>query len=68
MQVDHAIGKRRQQRLVHHAHIAGHDHILAAALEQLMRNDLVSGDGIGIDILGQCERLDARTLGTLQAP
>ena len=32
-----------------------------------MRNDLVSRDGIGIDILGQRECLDARTLGTLQA-
>ena len=67
MQVDHAIGKRCQQWRVHHAHIAGHDHIFAAALEQLMRNDLVSRDGIGIDILGQRECLDARTLGTLQA-
>ena len=67
MQVDHAIGERRQQRRVHHAHVAGHDHIFAAALEQLMRDDLVSRDGVGIDILGQRECLDARTLGALQA-
>ena len=66
MQVDHAVGKRRQQRRMHHAHVAGHDHILAAALEQLVRDDLVGGDGVGIDILGQRKRLDTRTLGTLQ--
>ena len=67
MQVDHAVGKRRQQRRVHHAHVAGHDHILAAAFEKLVRDDLVGGDGVGVDILGQRERLDARALGTLQA-
>ena len=67
MQVDHAIGERRQQRRVHHAHVAGHDHVLAAALEQLVCNNLVGGDGVGVHILGQCERLDASTLGTLQA-
>ena len=66
MQIDHAIGECRQQRRVHHAHVAGHDHILATALEQLVRNDLVGGDGVGIDILGQRERLDARALSALQ--
>ena len=66
MQVDHAIGERRQQRRVHHAHIAGHHHVLAATFEQLMRDDLVSRDGVGIDILGQRERLDARALSALQ--
>ena len=66
MQIDHAVGKRRQQRRVHHAHVAGHDHILAAALEKLVRDDLVSGDGVGVDILGQRERLDARALSALQ--
>ena len=59
MQIDHAIGERR--------HVAGHDHILATAFEQLVRDDLVGGNRVGIDILGQRERLDARTLGTLQA-
>lgn len=67
MQVDHAIGERRQQRRVHHAHIAGHDHILAAALEKLVRDDLVGGNRVGVDILGQRERLDARALSALQA-
>ena len=66
MQVDHAVGKRRQQRCVHHAHVAGHDHILATALEQLVRDDLVGGNRIGVDILGQRERLDARALSALQ--
>ena len=66
MQVDHAVGKRRQQRCVHHAHIAGHHHVLAAALEQLVRDDLVGGNRVGIDILGQRERLDARALSALQ--
>ena len=31
-----------------------------------MRDDLVGGDGVGIDILGQRERLDARALSALQ--
>ena len=66
MQVDHAVGKRRQQRRVHHAHVAGHDHILAAEFEKLVRDDLVGGDGVGVDILGQRERLDARALSALQ--
>lgn len=52
---------------MHHAHVTGHHHVLAAALEQLMRDDLVSRDGVGVDILGQRECLDARALGTLQA-
>ena len=67
MQIDHTIGERRQQRRMHHAHVASHDHILAAALEKLVRNNLVGGDRVGVDILGERQRLDTRTLCTLQA-
>ena len=67
MQIDNAVGERRQQRRMHHAHVASHDHILAAALEKLVRNNLVGGDRVGVDILGERQRLDTRTLCTLQA-
>ena len=67
MQIYHAVGERRQQGRADHAHVASHDHIFAAALEQLVRNDLVGGNRVGIDILGKRQRLNARTLGTLQA-
>ncbi len=64
--VDHAVGERGEQRGVNHAHVTGHNHVLAACHEQLMGNDLVCLDRIGVVLLGQRERLNARCLGALK--
>ena len=67
MQVDDAVGERCQQRVADHAHVAGHDDVLDAVRHELVRDDLVGRDGVGVDLFGKREGLDTRALGALQA-
>ena len=67
MQVHHAIGKHREYGLVHHAHVAGHDDVVDVAGVERASDDLVGGHGVGIDLLGKREGLQARRLGARKA-
>ena len=65
--VDHAVGEGRKQRLVNHAHVAGHDDVLTAMGLELGGNDLVGGNGVRVNLLAERQRLDAGRLGALEA-
>ena len=64
--IHHAVGERREQRGVHHAHVTGHHHVLDAGGAELGGDDLVGLQRVGVHLLGERERLDARRLGALE--
>ena len=67
VQVHHTVGERRQDRVVHLAHVAGHDDVVHAMALELGGDDLVRLLRVGVDLLGERERLQPRRLGTLEA-
>ncbi len=67
VQVHHPVGERGEDGVVHLAHVTRHDDVVHAAAAELGGDDLVRLLGVGVDLLGEREGLQAGRLGALEA-
>ena len=66
MQVYHAVWIRRQNGLVHHAHVSCHDDVVHVMHFELGRYNLVGHQGLGIELFRDGERLQTVPLRPLE--